>query len=179
MLNETILNTQTVYEGDVVNLDVHTVQMPDGATAVREVIRHSGASAVLPIDAEGRVLLVRQFRLAAGSDLLEIPAGRLDEGEHPRECAIREMREETGYKPHELAELGAFFVAVGYSTEKIHLFLGRQLEPAPLAMDDDEIIQIERVPFQEAVAMAQDGRLVDSKTIIALLRAARQGNLTP
>jgi ADP-ribose pyrophosphatase len=171
---ETILDTQTIFEGRVVALDVATVRLPSGRTAKRELIRHGGAEAVVPLDDEGNVLMVRQFRLAVNESLLEIPAGGLDApDEDPRDCAAREMQEEVGYRPGELVSLGKFYVTPGYSSEVIHLFLGLKLEPASLPADDDEYIKIERLPFDQLVEMAYDGRLLDSKTIIALLRAER------
>lgn len=174
MPGETILDARKLYGGRVFDVDILTVRFPDGETGIREVIRHTGAAAVVPIDDDGNVLMVRQFRIAANRDLLEIPAGGLDSpDEPPRACAIRELQEETGYKPGELVDLGGYFVAPGYTTEYIHLFLGRRLTPSRLTQDADEYITVERVPFAEAVAMAYDGRLIDSKTIIGLVRAAR------
>ncbi|MBN1283897.1 MAG: NUDIX hydrolase [Anaerolineae bacterium] len=171
---ETILETQTIYEGRIVNLDVHTVRLPSGNVGIRELIRHGGAAAVVPIDDAGHVVMVRQFRLGAGQSLLEIPAGGLSgPDEPPHVCATREMREEIGYKPGELVELGAFFAAAAYTTEKIHLYLGRRLTPSRLTPDDDEYLKIERIPFTEALEMAYDGRITDSKTIIGIVRAAR------
>ncbi|GAB4450015.1 MAG: NUDIX hydrolase [Anaerolineae bacterium] len=174
MFSETIIESQTIYTGRVFDVELDTVRLPDGRTGTREIIRHGGAAAIVPIDDEGCVIMVRQFRLPANRELLEIPAGGLDSpDEPPRDCAIRELQEETGYRPGELVALGGFFVAPGYTTEYIHLFLGRHLTPSRLEMDSDEYIAVTRVPFDEALAMAYDGRLIDSKSIIALVRAAR------
>jgi ADP-ribose pyrophosphatase len=172
MSDETILDTRTIFEGRVVNLDLCTVRLSNGRITTREVIRYRGAAGVVPIDDEGNVLLVRQFRLAVNRALLEIPAGGLDPAERPRDCAIREMQEETGYKPGELVELGYFLVAPGYSSERIDLFLGRSLEPAQLEMDDDESIALVRLPFDQVLEMVYDGQIEDSKTIIGVLAAA-------
>lgn len=173
-MNETITDTHTVYQGRIFDVQVHTVQFPDGARSIREIVQHKGAAAVVPLDDVGNILMVRQFRLAAGRPMLEIPAGGLSgTDEPPRDCAIRELQEEIGHKPRELIDLGSFYVAPGYSTERIYLFLGRQLTPSRLEMDHDERIAVVRMPFDEVLAMVYDGRIMDSKTIIAVVRAAR------
>jgi ADP-ribose pyrophosphatase len=172
-LEETIITTRTIFEGRVVKLDVHDVRLPDGETASREIIRHSGAAAILPLDTDGQVVMVRQFRLAARRLMLEIPAGVLSPGEDPLACAVRECQEETGLKPQHVEPLGGFFVAPGYTSEYIHLFLGRDLSDSQLDGDIDEFVEVVRLPLTEAVRMAVNAELHDSKTIIALLKVAR------
>lgn len=176
-MEEIIVSTRKVYSGRVVKLDVHEVVLPDGNHAKREQVRHPGAVAIVALDDDQHVLLVRQFRLAARQIMTEIPAGTLYEEEEPAECATRELQEEAGYKPGVLESLGGFFVAPGYTTEYIHLFLGTRLTPSVLPKDSDEFIEVLRVPFAEALAMIERGAIIDSKTIVGLLRVARLRNL--
>lgn len=173
-MREVIVKTSKIYDGKIVKLDVHEVRLPSDEFAKREQIRHPGASAVVAVDDNGEVLLVRQFRLSADNVLLEIPAGTLDPGEDPAECAARELQEEAGHKPGKLDYLGGFFVAPGYTTEYIHLYLGTELTESRLEHDFDESFELVRVPLAEAVRMALEGEIVDSKSIIGLLKVARR-----
>lgn len=172
-MQETIISTEELYKGRVVNLLIHKVLLPDGTESKREIVRHPGAVAIVAFDSQQMVLLVRQFRLAAGQIMHEIPAGTLNQDEEPQACAIRELQEETGYKPAVIEPLGGFFVAPGYTTEFIHLFLARELTESHLEGDADEFIEVERMPFSEALAMIERGDIIDSKTILGLLRVAR------
>ena len=173
-MKEIILSTEPVFDGHLLKIYVNTVQLPDGRTALREVIRHPGAVAVVPFDVEGNVLLIRQYRAGIDRDIIEIPAGLLEAGEDPAACAEREMREETGYRPATLESLGGYHVAPGYNDEYIHLYLARDLEPAPLAQDSEEFLELVRLPFDESLAMVERGEINDSKTIIALFKVARR-----
>jgi ADP-ribose pyrophosphatase len=173
-MNETILYTQHLYKGHIVNLDLHEVRIADGNHRKREVIQHPGAAAIVAIDADNKVLLVRQFRIAAGKVLREIPAGTLNRDEPPLQCAERELQEETGYKPGKLDPLGGFYAAPGYTTEFIHLFLATDLLESRLAADADEFIELDRVSLSEALDMIANGDIVDGKTITGLLLAARR-----
>ena len=134
-----------------------------------------------PFDEEGQLLLVRQFRAPAGQALLEIPAGTLDPNEEPEECARRELQEEIGYRPRTLERLGGVFLAPGYTSEYIHIFVARDLEPSSLPPDEDEILKVERVPFAEALRLIEEGIICDGKSVAALMwiahrRAAQAGN---
>jgi len=173
-MQETILDTEKIYSGRVIKLVVHDVRLPDGGQAKRELVQHPGAVAMVALDGERKVLLVRQFRMAAGQVLAEIPAGTLQPGEAPDACAVRELQEETGYKPGKLEALDGFFVAPGYTTEYIHLYLATDLTESRLDGDADEFIEVQRVPFADALAMIERGEIVDGKTIIGLLRVARR-----
>jgi len=175
-MNETILYTQHLYEGHVVNLDLHEVRLSDGNQRKREVIRHPGAAAIVALDSDEKILLVRQFRIAAGKVLREIPAGTLHHDEPPEECAIRELQEETGCKPGKLDHLGGFYPAPGYTTEFIYLYLATDLTESRLAADADEFIEVDRVSLDEALEMIQKGDIADGKTIIGLMLAARRMN---
>lgn len=171
---EKVLNEQSVFSGRVIKLSVLDVELQDGSESKRELVKHPGAVAVLPIDAEGNVLLVRQFRIAAGRVLTEVPAGTLNAGEDPLLCAERELQEEVGYRPGKLESLGGIFVAPGYTTEFIHLYLATDLQEARLEQDADEFIEVDRVPFTQVLDMVERGEIVDGKSIVCVLRAARQ-----
>lgn len=171
---ETILTTETVYQGRVVTLDVRRVRLPDGQEQKREVVRHQGAVALVALDEQQHVLLVRQFRSGAQQTMLEIPAGLLEPGEAPEVCAARELQEETGYKPARLEYLGGFHPTPGYTTEYIHLYLATDLSEARLTGDVDEFIELESIPFTDALALIERGDITDGKTLVGLLRVARR-----
>jgi ADP-ribose pyrophosphatase len=175
-MEEIVVSTRQIYTGRVVNLDIHEVVLPDGQHSKREQVRHPGAVAIVALDDDGQVVLVKQFRLAARRVMIEIPAGTLYPEEPPEECAMREMQEETGFKPGSLEAMGGFFVAPGYTTEYIHLFLGTQLTPSSLPKDSDEFIEVVRIPFIEALNMVERDEIMDGKTINGLLRVARRLN---
>jgi ADP-ribose pyrophosphatase len=173
-MEEKIVSTRQIYSGRVVKLDVHEVELPNGERSQRELVRHPGAVAIVAVDEAGNVLLVRQYRIAAARIMLELPAGTLEPNEPPDVCADRELQEETGYKPGRLEAIGAFFVAPGYTTEYIHLFVATELRESRLAGDEDEFIEVLRVPFQEALVMVERGEIIDGKSIIGLLRTAER-----
>lgn len=173
-MQEIVTATRRIYKGRVIKLDIYEVRLPDGNPSKREIIQHPGAVAIVALDPDQNVLLVRQFRLAANKILYEIPAGTLEPGEHPDVCAERELQEEAGHKPGKLESLGGFFVAPGYTTEYIHLYLATELVEAKLDGDKDEFIESHRMPLIEAVAMVERGEIVDGKTINGLLRVARR-----
>ena len=166
---EKILSTERIYSGRVVNLEVSQVELPDGKQQMREIIRHSGASAVVALDEDNRVLMVRQYRVAAGKVMLEIPAGLLNSSEDPMAAAVREFQEETGYKPTQIEALGGFHPAPGYTTEYINLYFATGLVESRLAGDADEFIEVDRLTIGEVMALIQSGEITDAKTIIAIL----------
>ena len=171
-MDETIINSARIFNGHVVKLSVHEVRLPDGSTSKRELVHHPGAVAVVALDDDQHVLLVKQYRIGAGKTLYEIPAGTLEPDEAPEICAERELQEEAGYKPGKLEALGGFYTAPGYTSEIIHIFLATQLSSAPLQGDIDEFIEMERVPLAQALTMIENGDISDGKTIIGLLRVA-------
>jgi ADP-ribose pyrophosphatase len=160
-----------VFEGRVVKLSVDRVRLPNGNETELEMIRHPGAAAVVPVDAEGQVLLVRQYRYASGGWVLEVPAGKLDAGEPPEDCALREVEEETGFKPGRLIPMGWIWTTPGFTDEKIWLYLAQDLQPAHQSLQSDEVLTVERVPLVQAVDRAVRGEIVDAKSVCALLRA--------
>ena len=161
-----VLSTRSVFDGRVVSLRLEEIELPGGRRSTLEVIRHPGAAAVVPVDAEGQVLLVRQYRHATGGEwLLEVPAGKLDPGEAPEACAARECEEETGRRPGELVPLGWIWTTPGFTDERIWLYLARDLRAGRQNLQADEELRVERRPFREALALALDGGLEDGKSI--------------
>jgi ADP-ribose pyrophosphatase len=173
------ISRRPVHAGRIVDLGIDTVRFPDGSTGELEMIRHSGASAVLPVldgpDADDpQVVLVRQYRYASGGYLYEVPAGRPDyEGEPWEACARRELREETGYEAGALRRLTSIWTTPGFTDERIHLFLATDLREGDTEYDPDEFMELVRVPLSEALRMVRDGEITDGKTICTLLYAAR------
>lgn len=172
-LSETVIASEPAFLGKLVKVYVETVLLPDGQRARREIVRHPGAVAMVPLLADGTVVLVRQYRHAAQQILLEIPAGTLEPGEDPAQAAARELQEETGYWPGRLERLAGEYTAPGYTTELIHLFLATELVESRLAADDDEFLEVVRLPFAEALRRVEAGEIADGKTMIGLLLAAR------
>lgn len=172
------VSTQRIYSGRVLNLDVDQVRFPDGSQGDLELIRHSGAAAVVPLldaphHADPRILLIRQFRYAADTYLYEIPAGRLDAGELPVECARRELREEAGCEAAAIESLGGFFTTPGFIDEFIHLFLATGLTRGDARPERDEFIHPESHTLQEGLRMIDRGQIVDGKTMLGLLLVDR------
>jgi ADP-ribose pyrophosphatase len=174
-LTETVTASERKYEGRVVNLRVDTVTLPNGRPGRREIVEHSGAIAVVPLDSQGNVLLVRQFRLATGGSLLEVPAGGIEAGEDPEVAAGRELAEEIGFTPGKLTPLYEAWVAPGYCTEKIWGYLAENLTPARDAhTDHDEFVETVAMSLAETLVAITDGRIQDMKSIACLTMAARQ-----
>src|SRR5579859_1651600 len=168
-LVEKVIESKEIYRGRVVHLVVDTVEMPNGKTARREVVRHSGAVAIVPVDSAGQIIMVRQYRHPIGRVLLEIPAGMLNQDEDPFVGARRELQEEIGYAPGQLDKLGGVYLAPGYSSEFIHLFLATNLVPSRLDMDEDEFIELEHVTLSQVFDSIQSGQIADAKTVAALM----------
>ena len=166
-----LLNQETIYRGRAFNVRRDEVRTPNQHSMQVDVIEHVGAVTILPVDDEGRILFVRQYRHAAGRELLELPAGTLNAGEPPEECARREIREETGFATGKLVKLGEFFLAPGYSTEYMVVFLATQLKHDPLPGDQDEFITLQAFSIEQTYRMAQAGELMDGKSLAALLLA--------
>lgn len=173
----TLLKSERVYTGRVLNLDRDTVRFPDGSTGQLEMIRHPGASAVLPFlddprSDDPRIILIKQFRHAADGFIWEIPAGRLDPGEAPEACARRELEEETGYRAARLDRIITMFTTPGFTDERIHLFLGTGLTLGTHRREDDEFMEIHEIRWRNALERIQAGEIQDGKTLVALTCAA-------
>ncbi|MEP7324681.1 MAG: NUDIX hydrolase [Gemmatimonadota bacterium] len=169
----TLLSTRRLYTGKVLNLDLDTVEFPDGSTGQLEMIRHSGASAVLPFlddprSADPRIVLIRQFRHATDGFVWEIPAGRLDPGEAPEACARRELQEETGYRAEKLERLTTIYTTPGFTDEQIHLFVATGLIPGDSGREHDEFMETHEVRWRDALEWIRRGEIVDGKSLAAL-----------
>lgn len=161
--------SREIYRGRAVNIRVDTVEKASGTKTTREVVEHSDCVAVVALDAEKRVLLVRQFRHAVDGFLLEVPAGGIDPGEEPLDAVRRELQEETGYFPQKVDSLGGFYASPGYSTEYLHCFVASDLVPAQLTAEDTGDIELVRVPQNEMGSLISSGEICDAKSIATLL----------
>jgi len=166
-----LVKSEDVYRGKAFKVRLDTVQMQNGRDTKWDVVDHVGSVGMVPVDADGSIIFVRQYRHAVRLDLLELPAGTLHDGELPEACAARELREETGLEAGHLEPLGSFYLAPGYSSELMHVFLATDLRPNPLPADEDEFLQVERLPARRAVQMAEQGEIPDAKSVAALLLA--------
>jgi ADP-ribose pyrophosphatase len=164
----TLIKSETLVKTRPFDIRRDRVELPDGKSATLVIVDHPGAVTLLPVDSQGRVWFVRQYRHAIQEDLLELPAGTLEKGEDPEACARREVREETGMAAESLRKIGEFFLAPGYSSEFMRVYLATGLTPAPLQGDDDEFISVERIPLEQVFAMVERGQIKDAKTLAAL-----------
>ena len=162
-----LLKSEIVYPGHAFTIRIDTLRLPDGREARYDIVEHVGSVVVLPVDTDGNLLFVRQYRHAAGLDLLELPAGTLSANENPEACARREIREETGMAAGKMEHLGGFFLAPGYSTEYMDVYLATDLRHDPLEADADEFLAVERLSLVEAVELCNQGKIPDAKTLAA------------
>ena len=167
---------QTIYSGRVVTLNLETVTLPNGLSVELEVVRHPGAAAIVPLKDDDTVVLIRQYRLAAGGYIYEIPAGKLHPGEDPGHCATRELEEEIGYRAGRLDKIATFFTAPGFTDEVMHLYVARDLIGGTQALDGDEVLEVVEMPLEKAMAHILDGTIRDAKTIIGLQSIYLQRN---
>ncbi|MEZ4281209.1 MAG: NUDIX hydrolase [Myxococcota bacterium] len=168
----TAMSERRVQRGAQFELITEPITLPNGRRVELDLLKHPGAAAVVPFLADGRVVLIRQYRFAAGGYLLEVPAGKLDAGEAPERCAARELEEETGYRAGRLEKLGSIWPSPGFTDEKIHLFAAYDLTLAQQRLESDEIIELVPMPFEAALAAVADGGIEDAKSGMALLLAA-------
>jgi ADP-ribose pyrophosphatase len=164
-----VQDTRTVYRGRIFDVFLEKVVLPNGMTKDREVIRHPGAAAMVPLLGDGRVILIKQYRHAVDRFLWEIPAGTLERGENPLECARRELVEEIGYSAATLEKITEILPAPGYTDERIHIFIATELSPALQNLDADEVLEIKPTPFDRAIEMIGQGHIQDAKTIVGLM----------
>lgn len=169
-----LVSSTRLYSGRIVNLDLDSVRFPDDSVGQLEILRHPGASAVVPFldpprDADPRVALIRQFRHAAGGFIWEVPAGRLDAGESPETCARRELEEETGMRARRLERLTTIHTTPGFTDEQIHLFLAEGLEPGAEHREADEFMELHTLRWSEVLRLMESGEVVDGKTLVSLL----------
>lgn len=169
-LMERRIDGETVFEGKIVKLTVDRARLPDGGEAIREVVYHPGGVGILPLDEDGNVTLVRQFRYPIRKLLLEIPAGKLDGPEDHRDAAVRELSEETGFEARELTYLGSMLASPGFCDEELHMYLARGLTRKKQHLDEDEFLDLVVMPFDELVRQVMDGTIADGKTVGATLK---------
>jgi ADP-ribose pyrophosphatase len=160
--------TRNIYKGRVVDLRLETVTLPNGSTVEMELIHHPGAAAIVPMKDDGTVLLIRQYRHAVGGYILEIPAGKLDPGEDPRDCAARELEEEIGLRAASLEPVITFFTTPGFTDEVIHVYKATGLTPGTQNLGRDEVLDVIELPLERAIVQIEDGTIRDGKTIVGL-----------
>ena len=165
------IRSEKIFHGKIFDLRQDEVRLPNGKTIALDIVDHGGAVTMIPVDEHGQIWFVRQYRHAAGKVLLELPAGTMEAGETPEASAHREIREEIGMAARELKELGGFFLAPGYSTEFLHIYLAQGLYEAPLEQDEDEMIEIEKLSIDQAYQLAESCQISDAKTLASLLLA--------
>lgn len=161
------------YEGVVVNVTMDIARLPDGRTTLREVVEHPGGVCILPVDETGTAWCVRQYRYPMGEHLLEAPAGKLERGEDPLACAVRELGEETGFTAGRMIPLGIYCTSPGFSTERLHLYLALDLVRGEAHLDEGEFLDLVKLPFTELADRVRRGEISDGKTVIAVLQAER------
>ena len=165
-----------IYEGRIVDVNIERALMPDGREVDLEIIRHPGGACALPLHDNGDVTLVRQFRHAAGGVIWEVPAGKIDDEEDPEVCAVRELREEVGLVAGKLEKLTEYISTPGFCTEVVHIYLAESLTECSQDLEDDEYLDVMRIPFEEAMNKVDSGEISDGKTVVSLLMAARRKN---
>lgn len=169
-MDEKTIKTTRIFSGKILNLRVDEVRLQNGRTSTREIVEHPGAVAILPVLKDGSVLLVKQYRKPIEEYLLEVPAGKLEVGEELLECAKRELEEETGYSAKDWKYLGYIYTTPGFSNEKIHLYLAENLEKTTQNTDEDEFIEVVKLPEKKVIEMISKGEITDSKTICIFFR---------
>jgi ADP-ribose pyrophosphatase len=173
-LVEKQISCQSVFKGHVFSVEIAEVLLRDGTIARREIVSHNGGAAIVPIDDQGNVYMVRQYRHALGKVMLEIPAGKLEPNEDPALCAIRELKEETGLKSNHVESLGVVAPTPGYCSERLYLFLATGLVQGNSNPDTGEYINVHRIPIKVLLNQIDTGEITDAKTIVALLKTARR-----
>ena len=166
--------SQSIFRGAVFEVVRDRLREENGFEIVREIVRHSGGAGCLPLFDDGRIALVKQYRHPARRELLEIPAGKIESGETPLACATRELEQEIGFRAGRIEALAEFYSTPGFCEERLYVYLATDLQPVEQNLDHDEFVEVVYLPFTEAVIMAERGEFEDSKTIIALLLAARR-----
>ena len=174
MFDEKTVKRKTIYRGKVIDVERQSVILVNGNTAEREIIRHSGGACMVAVDDLMNIYLVRQYRKAIDRETIEIPAGKLEKDEDPYECAVRELKEETGLMAGRVSKLGHIYTTPGFCDEVLHIFLAEDLVQAENDPDPDEFVSCERYPIIRCLEMIENGEICDSKTIVAILRMARR-----
>lgn len=171
METEKKISSQTIFEGKVITITVDTVELENHATAKREVVHHGGGAGVVAINEKGEIVLVRQYRYALGRELIEIPAGKIEKGEDPKDAAYRELEEEAACKAGSFEAFDSIIPTCGYCNEIIYLFLAKDLTETQQNLDEDEFVSYFWIPLEEAFQMVMSGQITDSKTVVGILKA--------
>lgn len=170
-VNSKTLSVREVHRARLFSFTVEEARLPNGNTAEYGIIRHPGSTGIVPIAEDGTVLMMRQYRHAVAEYLLEIPAGTIENGESPLDCAMRELEEETGYTAREFTEIAQVYIVPAYSDEKIYVYLARGLKPATQHLDADEILEIVKYPFEEVLRLIRENVIVDALTVLSIYQA--------
>lgn len=168
---EKTISTENIYDGHIIHVRVEKVELPDGRISSRELIGHSGGVGVIAVTEDRQVFMVSQYRIAARSMMLEIPAGKLEKGEDPLECGKRELTEETGYRAKEFTHLGEYYATPGYCEEKLNIYLAQGLEFVGQHLDEGEFLNVKKYSLDELYRMVMNNEIYDAKTAIAILKA--------
>jgi ADP-ribose pyrophosphatase len=168
---EKCVSKNTVYNGIIVNVRLDKAELVNGKQVPREVVEHPGGVGIVPVDDEGNIIVVRQFRYPFGRELLEIPAGKMERGEEPLDCAVRELSEETGFTADQMIYLGASYPSPGFCEETLHIYLARGLHSGKMHLDDDEFLNVEKMSLDTLCDMIMKNEIADGKTIIGALKA--------
>ena len=174
MLFEKTVASETVFEGKVFSVEIKEILTPEGRKSTREIVKHNGGACILPVDEQGNCYLVKQFRSPFEKVMLEAPAGKIEKGEDPLYCASREITEETGFTAGKIESAGKMVATPGYCSEVIYLYIGTNLKYEGGTPDENEYISTVKMSLKEAVEMAENGTIIDSKTLILLYKAARR-----
>lgn len=167
-LYETTVGSKTIYEGRVIDLVIEDVQLPNGSKSRRELVKHPGAVAIIPVTSDGKIVLIKQFRKALDRIIVEIPAGKLEKHEEPFACAQRELEEETGYKAKTLTYITSFYTSPGFADELIYLYFSDELERGTSKLDEDEFLEVIEVTLEEAEKLVASQQIYDAKTAYAI-----------
>lgn len=169
-LEEKTIHTQEIYAGRVIRLQLEEVELPNGKSAKREIVKHPGAVAIIAVTDENKIVMVEQYRKALERTIVEIPAGKLEKGEEPADCALRELEEETGYECKSLDLLVSFYTSPGFSDEIVHLYIAKGLSKKEnaAALDEDEFINLEELTLDEAIQYVKEQKIYDAKTVFAV-----------
>jgi len=162
------LESKEVFKGKIIDVYHDKISLPDGKSALREVVKRGSASAILPIDNDGSIIFVRQYRHPVGDCVLEIPAGMIENGEDPLKCAVRELEEETSFKAGDIKFLTKMYSAIGFCDEQIYIYIASRLTQGSFNLDDDEFIETEKHTLDEAIELILNGKIMDSKTMVAI-----------
>ncbi len=168
-LEEKTMKSETIFEGRVIRLQIDQVKLPNGETSTREIVKHPGAVSVMALTEENKLVLVRQFRKPLEKAILEIPAGKLEPGEEPKECAFRELEEETGYRAAEMEHLFSFYTSPGFADEYLHLYQAKGLSSGKRKLDQDEFVELVELTLDECMKRVASGEICDAKTVAAVL----------